>query len=271
MKCICCGGSEWQLVTLLPKTVFGLSARIEKCSSCGFGRTIPAPATFFDHYNSGGDSVPNFQDRIEDYRVFGRELLADAPIRSGRLMDIGCGGGFLVEQAALLGFDAFGVEANTAMVEWCQSRGLKVTCADVSQLDRNERFDLVVLSSVLEHLEDPAGMIRSARKMLSQQGSILVSQASFDGLLPSVFPWGWYGWQPKEHFWHFTPESFRRFGDRNGFDTRIYRRSLHHRWYVSGAGLFRNPLTAIARLGNWLDRGDSFNAIMKPRVGAEAA
>jgi SAM-dependent methyltransferase len=270
MNCICCGGSAWQVVTVLPKSIFGVSARIVKCLGCGFGRTVPAPVVCFDHYNAAGDSVANFQGRAEDYRTFARKLLADAPMSSGRLLDIGCGGGFVVEEAGLLGFDAYGVEANGAMVQWCQSRGLKVSCADVSQLDPKEKFDLVVISAVLEHLEDPAGLIVCARKMLDEHGSILISQASFDGFLPRVVPWGWYGWQPKEHFWHFTPESFRRFADRNGFDTQIFRRSLHHRWHCRGKSLLRNPLTAIVRMGGALGRGDSFNATMKPRLRTES-
>ena len=270
MTCICCGGTTWQAVATLPRFIFNVSARIEKCSTCGLGRTVPAPSVCFDHYNIAGDSVTNFKTRAEDYRLFARSLLADAPIRSGRLLDIGCGGGFLIEEATALGFDARGVEANETVVRWCQSRGLKVSCVDVSQLDPKEKFDLIVISAVLEHLEDPAKLIRSTQKMLGEQGSILISQASFDGLLPHVLPWGWYGWQPKEHFWHFTPESFRRFADRTGFDIQIIRRSLHHPWYFRGKNILRNPLTAIARIGGYLGYGDSFNAIMKPRRATEA-
>ena len=270
MTCICCGESAWQVATTLPRFIFGVSARIEKCAICGFGRTVPTPSTYFSHYEQAGDSIDNFQNRAEDYRLFARELLADAPIKSGRLLDIGCGGGFLVEEAGKLGFDAHGVEANLTLVNRCQARGLSVSNADVSELNPIDKFDLIVISALLEHLENPSKLIKSAHKMLTDEGSLLISQASFDGLLPRIAPWGWYGWQPKEHFWHFTPESFRKFAGRNGFDCTIIRRSLHHFWYSSGKNILRNPLTVVARIGSRLNGGDSFNAVMRPRINLPA-
>lgn len=262
IECLCCGVSEWRTLTRLPRAIFGISASIERCAKCGLGRTNPPPSTDFKHYESEGDSVRNFQQRADDYRGFARELLADSPVRCGRLLDIGCGGGFLIEEAQCRGFDAQGLEANSEIVRWCKSRGLRVAQQNVEDLSRSQAFDLIVISAVLEHLQDPAKLVVSSKQLLSRNGAMLISQASYDGLLPRIAPWGWYGWQPHEHFWHFTPLSFHHFAERYGFHVSIRRRSLYHAWYRTGKNIVRNPFTAIAKLGDSLGHGDSFNAVL---------
>ncbi len=267
--CLCCGSASWETYARLPKLIFGKRAMISRCQSCGFGRTVPEPETLVDYYANNDDFVTQLQERCDDYRSFAKSLLADLPFSTGngkRLLDVGCGGGFLLEEAQKLGFHAYGVDANATMVRWCHARALNVVLGDVSRLQCDLRFHVVVVSAVLEHLRDPAGLLLAVSRILEKGGLVLVSQASFDGLLPYIAPWGWYGWQPKEHFWHFTPSSFQKFAERNGFTCASVRRSLHHSWYWTGKDILRNPLTAIAKLGALRNQGDSFNAILQPRA-----
>ena len=88
-----------------------------------------------------------------------------------------------------------------------------------------------------------------------------ISQAAYDGLLPKVFPWGWYGWQPQEHFWHFNKRSLQRMTSRAGLEVqRSIRNNLHHPWFKKGSILElvgRNIAALIARVGLAINRGDN--------------
>lgn len=269
--CICCGKeTDWVHVVRLPAFLFGLSARIEKCKTCGFGKTVPAPAIGADHYRENVRYETLFAGKADLYKKFARDLLGCLPStpnpNGAKLLDIGCGGGFLVETANELGFAAQGIEANSEVVAWARSRGLDISQGDVMQLPSNSKFDVVVLSAVLEHMPRPDQLLSQAGKLLRPRGRILISQASYDGLLPRVMPWTWYGWQPAEHFWHFTPVAFAHLVSRTDMQVEYWcRNSLYHPWFFKGGVktvLGRNVAALVARLGNRFSRGDSFNMIV---------
>ena len=278
--CLCCDAERrWVWHTWLPRFLFGTAATIQHCRTCGFGRTVPPPRPEETYYevNVRYDSL--FQERLELYRGFAQTLLATLdgvvePAGGTRLLDVGCGSGALVEAAQEAGFTAEGVEANGNMVEWCRERNLRVTRGNA--LDVRARtdgvYDVVVLSAILEHVRDPVALLRACTACLAPGGHLLISQATFDGLLPRVFPWGWYGWQPREHYWHFTPTSFRGMAARADLETvDLVRRSLHHPWFARGSVselVGRNLAAAIARIGHRFGGGDSLKIVLRPRAGA---
>jgi len=258
--------------TRLPAFIFGIRAEILRCRECGLGRTLPPPeiSELFYEENVRYDEL--FSSRYVLYKKFAVSLLSalDGLVKANgkRLLDVGCGGGFLVEAAQDMGFRAEGIEANHNLVEWCKRRNLKVRGGDVSMLEETgEHYDVVVLSAILEHVLEPQLLLASCKNLLAPGGIMLISQASYDGLLPKVFPWGWYGWQPKEHFWHFTPGSMRLL--LNGIDLAVAyerREGLYHPWFLSGGIkeiVGRNIAAMVARIGILFHRGDGFCVAVK--------
>jgi SAM-dependent methyltransferase len=90
---------------------------------------------------------------------------------SGPTLDFGCGVGELLER---LPAGSRGLEYNQATVEFCRRKGLPVDAYDgfaddwdLSALAPRSRFDSMVVSHVLEHLEEPAQVLR--RLLLASQ------------------------------------------------------------------------------------------------------
>lgn len=269
-ECPFCGAKgEFKKAVRLPSFLFGVSASVRVCGGCGLGITEPRPSTA-DFYEENERYEELFASRATLYHGFARQLLDNLSgliDPSGkRLLDIGCGGGFVVEAAAKMGFISEGVEVNGAVVEWCRKRGLNVRQGDVQKISKDGKYDVIVLSAVLEHLPAPENMLNHCMKMLKPGGLILVSQAVYDGLLPRVLPWGWYGWQPREHYWHFKKKTLEQFFKKKGFKlvrTRPY--SLYHPWFIKGRLkdiIGRNMAAAIARAGNLVGMTDGFHLIL---------
>jgi len=273
-RCICClKEGRWKVHTRLPAMLFERQVEILCCCECGLGRTSPPPETGGDYYDDNPHYNEQFSSQQNLYRKFAEELLStlDGLVEPGgkRLLDIGCGGGFLVEAATAVGFQAEGIDANRNMVNWCMDRDMQVQQGDVTLLKKgSKRYDIIVLSAILEHVLEPKKLLCDCRGLLSDGGILLIAQASYDGFLPSLFPWGWYGWQPKEHFWHFTPDSFARLAGESGFSCiRTVRTTLYHPWFAQGGIkviVGRNIATILARLGQFLHKGDAFNMILTP-------
>lgn len=271
--CQCCGSDCWEKLVKLPASIFDVDCTIERCTSCSFGRSSPGPQIHNEYYDDNTHYVEQFFSNKKLYLSFAKKLLATlAPYvqpEGMRLLDFGCGAGFLVEMAGKMGFEAQGVEANENLVRFGRERKLDILNSQECDFETflGEPYDIIVFSAVLEHLTNPAAILSQCKNALKPNGLILISQADFEGLLPRLFPWGWYGWLPTEHYWHFTPKSLATMGESLGLEVKgCVKESLHHRWYYSGGPkviLGRNLATLIARVGQMVGQDDGFAMVFQ--------
>lgn len=104
------------------------------------------------------------------------------PGRPPRLLDVGCGTGFLLERLADRGFSGVGVDLSPESVEHA-TRRLREIGADerLSAIvgsayePPDGPFDLICLTDVLEHLEDPRACLRALRARLAPDGLLVIS------------------------------------------------------------------------------------------------
>ena len=97
--------------------------------------------------------------------------------RGGRLLDVGCGTGALVQAARDLGTEAVGVELDPDMAALASSRlGTEVTVAGLPDLPfADDGFDTVTASFVLNHVEDPWAAARELVRVAAPGGAVRAS------------------------------------------------------------------------------------------------
>lgn len=109
-------------------------------------------------------------------------LLAALPARAGRLLDIGCGTGGLLERLAGGIEEGVGVDASRDMLALARTRlaehGLShiaVRQADMYRLPLADgSFDAVTLQMVLHYAEDPAAALAEAGRVLKPGGLLVI-------------------------------------------------------------------------------------------------
>jgi O-antigen chain-terminating methyltransferase len=99
--------------------------------------------------------------------------------RGGRVLDIGCGRGEMVELLCARGCDVLGIDLDEGMVADCVERGLPVTQADaIIHLGscENASLDGVFCSQVIEHLTTTrwAELMDVARRKLRPNGCLVI-------------------------------------------------------------------------------------------------
>ncbi len=108
-------------------------------------------------------------------------ILAQHVPPGAAVLDIGCASGnLLLALRDERGCAGVGLELDPVAVAAARAKGLEVHRIDLAHepLDQhvaNRRFDRVILADVLEHLADPASVLRAVPPLLSPGGQVLVS------------------------------------------------------------------------------------------------
>lgn len=72
-------------------------------------------------------------------------------------LDIGCAVGNLLEEAKQRGYEPYGLELNQSMVNWVRQHRphLIVYQGNVDAIPTNQRYDIISMDNVLEHINEP--------------------------------------------------------------------------------------------------------------------
>lgn len=220
--------------------------RIVKCDSCGLIFTNPMPA-LQESYSQTEDEV-YLNSRPQ--RLKTAERCVERIRRhkqGGRLLDVGCATGVLLEAASRY-FDVEGVELS----EWAHARASvrhKVYNSPLRNLDFEARYDVVTLMGVIEHFEDPTEEIRTIHRFLKPGGLLVVYTGDVDAWLPRVLGKKWW-WYQGMHLHYFSRRTCAALLDKCGFDVvadhkhctyfQIYSLGISLKRYR--VGLLLNPL-----------------------------
>jgi 2-polyprenyl-3-methyl-5-hydroxy-6-metoxy-1,4-benzoquinol methylase len=102
----------------------------------------------------------------------------------GRLLDVGAGGGKLLEAALAAGWRAEGIEVNAEFAGACRAAGLEVREGFFPECEPAQAaYEALVLLDVLEHALEPAALLGALRARLAPGGVLLVQVPNFDSLL----------------------------------------------------------------------------------------
>ncbi|HVL06634.1 MAG TPA: methyltransferase domain-containing protein [Acidimicrobiales bacterium] len=97
-----------------------------------------------------------------------------------RVLDVGCATGYLARALVERGCTVSGVELDAEAAEEARPYLERLVIGDLETMDLAEafgddRFDVVVFGDVLEHLRNPLPVLRQAKALLADRGSVVVS------------------------------------------------------------------------------------------------
>lgn len=138
---------------------------------------------------------------------------------TGRMLDVGCGGGAFLRRMRKAGWEVVGIEPDgKAAARLAAREGWPVYGALEDLLRAREpRFDVIVLSHVIEHLPDPIRTFAALKGLLTDDGRMLLTTPNAMSLGMHIFGAAWRGLEPPRHFNVFTPDSLSQTLKRTGF------------------------------------------------------
>jgi 2-polyprenyl-3-methyl-5-hydroxy-6-metoxy-1,4-benzoquinol methylase len=157
-----------------------------KCRECSFVfmRAIPTLTELENHYSTysyGGEkflspvTVKSYNiilDEFEKYR------------KNNRILDVGCGVGFFLEQAKNRGWDVYGTEYSKKAIEICREKGIDMKEGVLVSDDFDiSDFDVITSFEVIEHINNPVDEIEEIKKLLRKGGLFYCTTPNFNSLL----------------------------------------------------------------------------------------
>ena len=113
------------------------------------------------------------------------DLLKNAP-KDSVILDIGCSSGIFLKDLEQLGFkteNLFGIDISEKAIENCKKNGIiNAFVMDAQKISLPEKFDIIVASDCLEHLQDDTQAIRNWYEVLKMGGMLYVFVPAFQSL-----------------------------------------------------------------------------------------
>jgi len=232
VPCGLCGADNF--ATLVSEKVLGqLDVAIVRCAQCGFIYTNPRPtpetlAYIYSkaHYETKGASGTYCLegDVTEGQFKHGLEIIAQYK-SGGRLLDVGCGAGFFLEQAMHKGvWQCFGVDLSAYASALARQRaGCPVHTGTLETAGfLSLWFDVITLWCLLEHVPDPKAVLRESRTLLKEDGILLVAVPNVNYLLlrnrAAKFMGKSSSLHPEEHLSHFSQRTLHEMLTQEGFE-----------------------------------------------------
>ena len=181
-------------------------------------------------------------------KLYGADIFRQFHDTSKRVLDVGCGNGDYLNSLKKRGIEyCVGIDFDKNAVEYCISKGLNVKCQTVEELAlSNEKFDIIVINHVVEHIYDFREFLNAVRKLLNKDGYICIRTPNNNSVSQVIFGKFWRGLEPPRHINLFSRKSL--YAVISEFDFINIKNYTHNDYR-----LVRNSLIS------------SFDAIMKSR------
>ena len=208
--CYFCGSAQYKKIS---RHVFrGENFYLAQCLHCSLNNTIPRVSTqeaahyYADYYGDRKPLVDRFLNRIRVRRV--RRI-----IRSGSILDVGCGTGSFLLCMHRLGWQTAGTEVSAAYRYTDLARqGVHIQKGDLPLCSFPPKsFDVVTLWHVFEHLADPTAYLKKIHEILGADGALVIEVPNYASLQASVGGAVWFHLDIPRHTMHLTPKTLSQF------------------------------------------------------------
>jgi 2-polyprenyl-6-hydroxyphenyl methylase / 3-demethylubiquinone-9 3-methyltransferase len=107
-----------------------------------------------------------------------------APVKGKRMLDVGCGGGILADALARRGADVLGIDLAAKALKVAQLHALEAgtpsveyreVAAEALAEELPAHFDAVMCMEMLEHVPDPASIVRACATLVKPGGWVFFS------------------------------------------------------------------------------------------------
>ena len=210
------------------------SYNLSECDKCKIGMLHPFPSEeeltkLYSCGNYRTDTGKRFGLAIEFLIYLGRlrkRGRINKFVKTGKILDIGCGRGLFLDVMRRGGWDTIGTEFNEETSSYAiETYGLKIFSGDITQHKLpTESLDAININQVLEHLKNPDKVLEESHRLLRKGGILIISVPDLRSPQFAIGKENWFLLDLPFHLFHFTEEGLSELLRKNEFKVKHIKR-----------------------------------------------
>jgi len=186
---------------------------------------------YISHTDSNKGPLAYLYQVVKKYSLYKKEKLISRFIsEKGKLLDIGAGTGDFLKTANEKGWEVAGVEPNKKARNVAQLK--KINLQESIDSFAGQKFDVVTLWHVLEHLPDLQNTIHKIEQLVKKNGVLLIAVPNFKSFDAKYYKEFWAAYDVPRHLWHFSQDSMQQLFS-SEFELQKIKPMIFDAFYVS--------------------------------------
>lgn len=129
--------------------------------------------------------------------------LAKRGLTGGDLLEIGCGYGYLLDEARLFFDRRVGTEFSPEGAEMARATGAEVFVGGIEKVPPEHKFECVIATQVIEHVYEPLPFVKRLANHTKPEGHIVLATPDIGGVLSKFMGRRWPSFKAPEHVVYF--------------------------------------------------------------------
>ncbi|MBC5994140.1 class I SAM-dependent methyltransferase [Pontibacter cellulosilyticus] len=222
-QCPVCGKEDFKnFLVVTDNTVSKESFVIVECENCSFKFTNPRPDAdsignyyeseeYISHNNTKAGIINKAYHVVRSITTKQKvELINRYTPTKGTIMDYGCGTGVFLAACKKDGWEIKGVEPSAKAREIATKETEELIATNLSELE-SEKFDIITLWHVLEHIHTLNETMSKLTEMLQEDGTLIIAVPNADSHDAQLYKENWAAYDVPRHLYHFTQPTMKRF------------------------------------------------------------
>ena len=139
----------------------------------------------------------------------------------GKILDVGCGAGYLLSLFKEMGWETYGVEVSPLAGKIAKEKGINIYEGELYETGLIDKyFDVIVLNHSLEHMYNPTKLLLEVNKILKDDGILIIGVPNIKSMEARIFKKNWGSIRAPQHLYHFSESTLNLLLDKCGFNLK---------------------------------------------------
>ena len=191
---------------------------------------------YISHSDTKEGLVNSLYHSIRKFTLYLKKSLVQnqTKMKSGKILDIGCGTGAFLNTMKESGWVITGLEPDETASKKAKSLYNIQTQSPTTLFELSEKqFDAITMWHVLEHVHQLEQYMLQLRKILKDDGTLFIAVPNYTSFDASYYKEFWAAYDVPRHLYHFSPKSMDVLVEKFGMKVKTVRRMWFDSFYVS--------------------------------------
>jgi 2-polyprenyl-3-methyl-5-hydroxy-6-metoxy-1,4-benzoquinol methylase len=234
-----------------------------QCMNCGFKFTNPRPeqnvlgnyykSEEYLSHNEEKKSVLNSIYKTVKKHTLNKKLdLINKLTKGKNILDIGCGTGAFLDVCKNNGWNVFGIEPSNDARNFAKTNYKIETVFEESEISKfeNEKFDIITMWHVLEHVPELNQRVQELNRMLKPNGTLIIAVPNSDSYDAKHYKSHWAAFDVPRHLYHFNTKTITQLLEKHKLKIEQILPMKFDSYYVAllSEKYKKNPLAPVSAL-----------------------